>query len=138
MLVLTRKPHEQIRVGDDVLITILRVKGQSVRIGIEAPPNVSLLRAELTPRAALVEDSDLEISTAKNRLPPQAKQKSRVNRSAHTPGKFTNPFAAASPNRLTGASAYAGSEPGLLQQSTSGFDVEISSSRQNLPRVSTR
>ena len=37
MLVLTRKTNEQIRIGDHIVITILQVKGQSVRVGIEAP-----------------------------------------------------------------------------------------------------
>ncbi len=44
MLVLTRKASEQIQIGDQVVITILQVKGQSVRIGIEAPREVLVLR----------------------------------------------------------------------------------------------
>lgn len=47
MLVLTRKAHQRIQIGNDITITILRVKGQSVRVGIEAPPEVSIRRAEL-------------------------------------------------------------------------------------------
>jgi len=47
MLVLTRKMREQIQIGDHVVITILHVKGQTVRIGIEAPREVRVLRAEL-------------------------------------------------------------------------------------------
>jgi len=47
MLVLTRKASEQIQIGEQVVITILRVKGQSVRIGIEAPREVRVMRAEL-------------------------------------------------------------------------------------------
>ena len=49
MLVLTRKQKEEIRIGDNVKITILRVKGQSVRIGIEAPNDVRVIRGELKP-----------------------------------------------------------------------------------------
>ena len=59
MLVLTRKLQEQIRIGDNVTITVLRVKGQAVRIGIEAPRDVRVVRGEL-PRegqAAPSEDS---------------------------------------------------------------------------------
>lgn len=48
MLVLTRKLKEQIRIGDNVTITVLRVKGQAVRIGIEAPRAVRVVRGELT------------------------------------------------------------------------------------------
>jgi carbon storage regulator CsrA len=51
MLVLTRKLQEQIQIGDDIVITILKVRGQQVRVGIEAPRNVRVLRAEL-PRKA--------------------------------------------------------------------------------------
>ena len=47
MLVLTRKLQEQIRIGDNVTITVLRVKGQAVRIGIEAPRDVRVVRGEL-------------------------------------------------------------------------------------------
>lgn len=48
MLVLTRKLQERILIGNDVVITILQVRGQAVRVGIEAPRNVRVLRAELT------------------------------------------------------------------------------------------
>ncbi|MBX9789411.1 MAG: carbon storage regulator [Pirellulales bacterium] len=47
MLVLTRKVREQIRVGDNIVITILRVQGQAVRVGIDAPRSVRVVRAEL-------------------------------------------------------------------------------------------
>lgn len=47
MLVLTRKLQERIQIGESITITVLRVKGRSVRIGIEAPRGVRVLRAEL-------------------------------------------------------------------------------------------
>lgn len=47
MLVLTRKLQEQIRIGDNITLTILRVKGNTVRVGIEAPRNVRVIRGEL-------------------------------------------------------------------------------------------
>ncbi len=47
MLVLSRKQNERIRVGDSVVVTIVRVSGDKVRIGIEAPANVRVLRDEL-------------------------------------------------------------------------------------------
>ncbi len=47
MLVLTRKANEQIQIGDSVVVTILRIKGQSVQVGIEAPREVLVLRGEL-------------------------------------------------------------------------------------------
>ena len=47
MLVLTRKQSEKIRIGNNITITVIRMKGKSVRLGIEAPNNVSVLRGEL-------------------------------------------------------------------------------------------
>lgn len=47
MLVLTRKPKEQIRIGDNVTITIVRVAGDHVRVGIDAPKEVRVMRTEL-------------------------------------------------------------------------------------------
>src|SRR5687767_34208 len=47
MLVLTRKQGEQIRIGDDVVITVVRTKGKAVRLGIQAPPHVPVLRGEI-------------------------------------------------------------------------------------------
>jgi len=47
MLVLTRKQNEKIRIGDSIVITIVRMKGKSVRLGIEAPSDVNILRGEL-------------------------------------------------------------------------------------------
>ena len=47
MLVLSRKKGESIRLGDDIEITITEVKGEQVRIAINAPKNISILRGEL-------------------------------------------------------------------------------------------
>lgn len=47
MLVLTRKQGEQIRIGDDVVITVVRTKGKGVRLGIQAPAHVPVLRGEI-------------------------------------------------------------------------------------------
>lgn len=49
MLVLTRKSQEQIRISDNIVLTVLRVSGNAVRIGIEAPRDVRILRGELPP-----------------------------------------------------------------------------------------
>lgn len=47
MLVLSRKPNETIKIGDDIEVRIIEVKGDTVRIGIEAPKSVEILRGEL-------------------------------------------------------------------------------------------
>jgi carbon storage regulator len=50
MLVLSRRERERIKLGDSIVVTIVRVSGDRVRIGIEAPPDVLVLRDELEPR----------------------------------------------------------------------------------------
>lgn len=47
MLVLSRKENERIRLGDSIIVTIVRVSGDKVRLGIQAPPDVLVLRDEL-------------------------------------------------------------------------------------------
>jgi carbon storage regulator len=47
MLVLSRRQSERIRLGDSIVLTIIRVSGDKVRLGIEAPANVLVLRDEL-------------------------------------------------------------------------------------------
>jgi carbon storage regulator len=47
MLVLTRKSEESINIGDDITITIVEIKGNSVRLGIKAPANLKIYRKEL-------------------------------------------------------------------------------------------
>lgn len=58
MLVLTRKPHEKVQIGDHITITVLKTKGKSVRLGIEAPADVPVLRGELTVNDAAESRSD--------------------------------------------------------------------------------
>ena len=47
MLVLTRKQSEMIQIGDDIVIKVIRTGKSTVKIGIEAPAHVRVLRAEL-------------------------------------------------------------------------------------------
>jgi carbon storage regulator len=47
MLVLTRKAGENIQIGDQITISIVRIKGQRAQLGIEAPRSVSIRRNEL-------------------------------------------------------------------------------------------
>ncbi|MDA1015112.1 MAG: carbon storage regulator [Planctomycetota bacterium] len=47
MLVLSRKPGENILIGDQVKVTIVRITPNSVRIGIEAPKDMPIIREEL-------------------------------------------------------------------------------------------
>jgi carbon storage regulator len=47
MLVLSRKQSERIRVGNDIVVTVVRLSGDKVRLGIEAPSDMIVLRDEL-------------------------------------------------------------------------------------------
>ncbi|HUQ29985.1 MAG TPA: carbon storage regulator CsrA [Candidatus Paceibacterota bacterium] len=50
MLILTRRVNERVMIGDDIVITVIGVKGQQVRIGIEAPKNAVIHREEVRER----------------------------------------------------------------------------------------
>ena len=50
MLVITRKSRESVAIGDDVVVTVIHVGGGEVRIGIDAPKEVRVMRTELLER----------------------------------------------------------------------------------------
>jgi carbon storage regulator len=67
MLVLTRRSGEKITVGDEVVVTVLEVKGSQVKLGVEAPRGVTVHRGEVYDRiqmenelAAGVETEDFD------------------------------------------------------------------------------
>lgn len=49
MLVLSRRETERIKLGDSIVVTVVRVAGDKVRLGIEAPSDILVLRDELEP-----------------------------------------------------------------------------------------
>jgi carbon storage regulator len=56
MLNLSRRVGESILIGDDIVVTILAVKGKYVRIGLTAPTGVVILREEIAPRMKAMPD----------------------------------------------------------------------------------
>ena len=50
MLVLTRRVGERILLGEEIQVTVVSVRGEQVRLGIEAPAEVSICRSELVER----------------------------------------------------------------------------------------
>jgi len=70
MLIITRKLGERIMIGDDIVVTLLEIKGSQARIGIEAPREVSIHRQEVFDRirqenldSSNVHDEDLKRAT---------------------------------------------------------------------------
>ena len=59
MLILTRRADESVMIGDEVTITVLEVKGNQVRIGINAPRNVAVHREEIYERIKRGQESVL-------------------------------------------------------------------------------
>ena len=77
MLVLTRKQEEAIRIGDDIVIKVISTDKNSVRIGIEAPGDVMILREELYQavseenKKAAGETDDTALASLKEKLARQ-------------------------------------------------------------------
>jgi len=57
MLILMRRENEDIVIGDDIVIKVMKIKGKQVHIGIEAPRTINIRRGEL-----LAEESKEEIN----------------------------------------------------------------------------
>jgi len=81
MLVLTRRIGESILIGDDIEVTVLDVKGDSIRIGVQAPRETRIQRAEIVNAvrdenveaagsAASAADAESAIVAALTRRPP--------------------------------------------------------------------
>ena len=60
MLILTRKSGESLMIGEDISVTVLGVKGNQVRIGINAPKDIAVHREEIFDRIQGDDDHELE------------------------------------------------------------------------------
>jgi carbon storage regulator len=65
MLVLTRKTGEAIQIGDDIEITVLSVRGDQIKLGINAPKNIEIHRKEIY---ASIQEENAEASKGINNL----------------------------------------------------------------------
>jgi carbon storage regulator len=64
MLVLSRKSGQRIKLGNAIRVTVIRVQGDQVRIGIEAPHDVLVLREELSPHELSAHEMTVEVTTS--------------------------------------------------------------------------
>ncbi len=79
MLVLTRRANESIMIGDDIVITVLDVRGDQIRIGIRAPRSVAVHREEVyaelqAANRAAASPSAAALANLGRLLPPQKPQ----------------------------------------------------------------
>ena len=65
MLILTRRVGETVMIGDEVAVTVLRVKGNQVRLGVNAPKSISVQREEIFQRIKREGGQGLESVDAK-------------------------------------------------------------------------
>ncbi|MDM4017247.1 carbon storage regulator [Roseiconus lacunae] len=137
MLVLSRKVDQRIQIGEDITITVVRVEGNRVRIGIDAPRDQRIVRGELEPIAETVEFelSDREFAFAHPQdstdvNSPTAKRSSGRHES-------TSSKRAAS-TRAVAAKKSAGSENVVVsgKVSTDGSKVQLNTDDTNRARRS--
>jgi carbon storage regulator len=64
MLILTRRVGETVMIGDEVTVTVLGVKGNQVRIGVNAPKTVAVHREEIFERIKREQDGDASVAAA--------------------------------------------------------------------------
>jgi carbon storage regulator len=76
MLVLSRKLDETLYVGEDIVIKVVKIKGNVVGLGIEAPANIKVMRSELLMRESATPEA-------------KPKTKSQVQRKSGPLGAFT-------------------------------------------------
>jgi len=61
MLILSRRPGESVHVGDDIKITILSIKGQQIKLGLEVPEHMPVYREEIYLKVQTQNASALEL-----------------------------------------------------------------------------
>ena len=87
MLVLSRKIDDEIIIDENIVVRVLKVKGNTVRIGISAPSDVSIMRGELPRREVEFQlelepetdrDSEVETEIRFERFPPTPPRRNRL------------------------------------------------------------
>ena len=68
MLVLSRKQNQEVIIGDNIKITVLKTRGNTVRLGIEAPRDIKVVRGELDCEPASSDDHGRKRCGVHNRV----------------------------------------------------------------------
>ena len=108
MLVLTRKQNEKIQIGDNITITVLRLKGKTVRLGIQAPAEYTVVRGELVIDSKVEELPDpQELSVEDFQTRSNAPRRSGES-SSHEAGSSWHSDTKSNPARRSGLSSQVG------------------------------
>jgi len=81
MLVLTRRKNQSIVIGDQIVVTVLDVKGDQIRLGITAPRDVQVFREELLTELSEANRSAVLSESAGQSAPPAPSARFRLQRS---------------------------------------------------------
>jgi carbon storage regulator len=88
MLVLSRKPLEKILIGRDIRITVVKVERNQVRLGIEAPPGVCILRSELSSEHSVATRDQLSDASSRAQLGVRLASRSRSGEERRSPVEY--------------------------------------------------
>jgi len=92
MLVLTRRVGEKIYLGDNIVLTVTAISGQQIRLGINAPPEVPILRNELVVRGTVARGGNGE-QAPQDSATTLAEGKQQRTLRMFRPGKTRQPVA---------------------------------------------
>jgi carbon storage regulator len=93
MLILTRRPGERVVIGEDVLVTVMEVSGQTVRLGIAAPEDLPIYREEIW--LAVKEENRAAAEAAGDALPAPAQAQATAETRSQSASVPASPESAA-------------------------------------------
>ena len=94
MLVLSRKISESIQIGNDITITVTQIAGGEVKLGIEAPSHVRILRGELTKTSVAIPVSVATAAVAIHQVEVANTEESDCSIDEQSPLDFSTEYAA--------------------------------------------
>ncbi len=80
MLVLSRKKQETVVIGDNILVTIVEIRGDKVKLGIQAPGDIPVHREEVWVRLQLTQGTDTTTPITAPRSPVARKRSRRIRK----------------------------------------------------------